>query len=216
MAAALAVNAQPASTQLVDARPANAHSMDARPENAHSVDARPASAYLVNAELVSARPMNARPTGAHPGFVPAQAQGAARSLRRRNLAQAKLPRDPEIAPRPQGRASGAAGDSVLDGVFTAEQASRGEATFKRVCSACHDTGEFSGGRFRLTWVGQTTGDLFDAISTLMPEGDPGSLSPAEYAAVVAYLLSVNGYPAGEAPLPANVSALRDMEIVEAP
>ena len=36
--------------------------------------------------------------------------------------------------------------SVLDGVFTAAQASRGERTFREVCAACHDTGEFSGGR----------------------------------------------------------------------
>ena len=108
------------------------------------------------------------------------------------------------------------GDSVLDGVFTEAQASRGEATFRRVCSACHDTGEFSGGRFRLTWVGQSAGDLFDTIATLMPEGDPGSLTPAQYAAVTAYLLRLNGYPAGEADLPTSLSALRGLEIVDAP
>ena len=111
---------------------------------------------------------------------------------------------------PAGAQSGA---SVADGVFTEAQASRGEATFRRVCSACHDTGEFSGGRFRLTWVGQSAGDLFDTIATLMPEGDPGSLTPAQYAAVVAYLLQVNGYPAGESDLPTSLSALRAMEIV---
>ena len=105
------------------------------------------------------------------------------------------------------------GASVADGVFTEAQASRGEATFRRVCSACHDTGEFSGGRFRLTWVGQSAGDLYDTIATLMPEGDPGSLTPAQYAAVVAYLLQVNGYPAGESDLPTSLSALRAMEIV---
>ena len=111
---------------------------------------------------------------------------------------------------PAGAQSGA---SVADGVFTEAQASRGEATFRRVCSACHDTGEFSGGRFRLTWVGQSAGDLYDTIATLMPEGDPGSLTPAQYAAVVAYLLQVNGYPAGESDLPTSLSALRAMEIV---
>ena len=111
---------------------------------------------------------------------------------------------------PVGAQSGA---SVADGVFTEAQASRGEATFRRVCSACHDTGEFSGGRFRLTWVGQTAGDLYDTIATLMPEGDPGSLTPAQYAAVVAYLLQVNGYPAGESDLPTSLSVLRAMEIV---
>ena len=126
----------------------------------------------------------------------------------------------ESAARPAGSAShgaaGQAGGSVLDGVFTEAQASSGEATFRRVCAACHDPGEFSGGRFRLTWVGQSAGDLFDTISTLMPEGDPGSLRPAQYASVVAYLLQLNGYPAGEAALPTALSALRAMEIVEAP
>ncbi|MCY4635717.1 MAG: cytochrome c [Acidobacteria bacterium] len=119
----------------------------------------------------------------------------------------------------EAAAHGAAGQSdgsVLDGVFTESQASRGEATFRRVCSACHDTNEFSGGRFRLTWVGQSAGDLFDTIATLMPEGDPGSLTPRQYAGVVAYLLQINGYPAGEADLPTSLSALRAMEIVQAP
>ena len=115
-----------------------------------------------------------------------------------------------------GAPGGQPGGSVADGVFSDAQASRGEQTFQRVCVACHDTNEFSGGRFRLTWVGRTTGDLFDTISTLMPEGDPGSLSPAEYASVVAYLLQLNGYPAGDADLPASLQELGGMEIVEAP
>ena len=116
----------------------------------------------------------------------------------------------------RGTAAAQADGTVLDGVFTADQVSRGERTFREVCAACHDTVEFSGGRFRFTWVGLTAGDLFDTISTLMPEGDPGGLSPAEYASVVAYLLDLNGYPAGETPLPANLSALQALEIVEAP
>ena len=115
-----------------------------------------------------------------------------------------------------GAARGQAGGTVADGVFTADQVSRGEQTFRDVCSACHDTVEFSGGRFRFTGVGLTAGDLFDTIATLMPEGDPGSLSPAQYASVVAYLLDLNGYPAGETPLPTSLSSLQALEIVEAP
>ncbi len=106
--------------------------------------------------------------------------------------------------------------SLLDGVFTAAQASRGERTFSDVCAACHDTGEFSGGRFRISWVGRPVGELFETISTLMPEADPGSLSPAEYAAIVAYLLQVNNYPAGDTDLPTNVRALGQLEIVSPP
>ena len=122
----------------------------------------------------------------------------------------------ETGAAPAVGAAAQSGGTVADGVFTSDQVTRGEQTFRDVCSACHDTVEFSGGRFRLTWVGLTAGDLFDTISTLMPEGDPGSLSPARYAAVVAYLLELNGYPAGETPLPTSLSALQALEIVEAP
>ncbi len=133
--------------------------------------------------------------------------------------------EPAELPAPAGRSASAAeprsaaqssGGSLLEGVFTPAQASRGERTFSDVCAACHDTGEFSGGRFRISWVGRPVGDLFDTISTLMPEADPGSLSPAEYAAIVAYLLQVNGYPAGDAALPTNQRALGQLEIVSPP
>ncbi|MCY4659315.1 MAG: cytochrome c [Acidobacteria bacterium] len=132
-----------------------------------------------------------------------------------SLPAAGPPAETGAAPAGVG-AGGQAGGTVADGVFTADQVSRGERTFRDVCSACHDTVEFSGGRFRFTWVGLTAGDLFDTIATLMPEGDPGSLSPAQYASVVAYLLDLNGYPAGETPLPTSLSALQALEIVEAP
>ena len=116
----------------------------------------------------------------------------------------------------RGAAAPPAAGSVLDGVFTAAQAERGEQTFREACAACHDTGEFSGGRFRIGWVGRPVGELFETISTLMPEADPGSLSRAQYAAVVAYLLQLNGYPAGDADLPSNRQALGRLEIAVPP
>ena len=122
---------------------------------------------------------------------------------------------PAGAPATEAAAAQSAG-SLLDGVFTPAQASRGERMFSDVCAACHDTGEFSGGRFRISWVGRPVGELFETISTLMPEADPGSLSPAEYAAIVAYLLQINNYPAGDTDLPTNVRALGQLEIVSPP
>ena len=56
--------------------------------------------------------------------------------------------------------------------------------------------------------------MFDVVSTLMPEGDPGSLSPEEYVTVLAYFLRLNEYPAGDEPLPADVFALRTVRIEE--
>ncbi len=112
-------------------------------------------------------------------------------------------------------ASPATGSSVLDGVFTTRQASRGETTFRQVCQACHSISEFRGRTFRLVWAGSTVGDLFQSISTLMPKDDPGNLSPEEYSAIISYMLRENGYPAGEEDLPADASALGYIRIVAA-
>ena len=115
----------------------------------------------------------------------------------------------------QPEAATPAGRSVLDGVFTVRQVSRGARTFRQVCVACHSINDFRGARFRLVWVGRTVGDLFESMSTLMPEDDPGSLSPEEYSAIIGYMLRENGYPAGEEDLEADASALRDIRIVVA-
>jgi mono/diheme cytochrome c family protein len=104
------------------------------------------------------------------------------------------------------------GGSVLDGVFTARQASRGETKFQQVCEACHRINDFTGGRFRVLWVGRTVGDLFLAVSTLMPEDNPGSLSPEEYADIVGYMLRENDYPAGGGDMAADAPALQGIRI----
>ena len=121
---------------------------------------------------------------------------------------------PAVSPSPPPAASSAT--SVLDGVFTSSQASAGEQTFDEACRFCHAANEFSGGRFMLRWNGLTAGDIFDVVSTQMPEGSPGSLRPAEYAALVAYVLSLNGYPPGDNPLPADLSALQNLRIEARP
>ena len=84
-----------------------------------------------------------------------------------------------------------------------------------MCAACHSISEFRGGRFRLVWVGRTVGELFQTVSTLMPEDDPGSLSPEEYSAIISYMLRENGYPAGEQDLATDARTLQDIRIVAA-
>ncbi len=136
--------------------------------------------------------------------------GACASAPQPSAGTAPVGNPPELA------AASPSGTSVLDGVFTSGQASRGEQRFRQVCAACHSTNEFRGGRFRIKWVGQTAGDFFDLVSTTMPDGDPGSLSPEDYTNLLAYFLSLNGYPSGEEPLTADVAALRNVRIEEAP
>ncbi len=95
-------------------------------------------------------------------------------------------------------------------VFTAEQATRGQRVFTTVCAVCHGRNEFTGPIFALTWMAEPVGHLFQHISTAMPQDRPGSLSPEEYAAIVAYLLQLNGLTAGDQELPADEELLSRM------
>jgi mono/diheme cytochrome c family protein len=76
-----------------------------------------------------------------------------------------------------------------------------------VCAACHATGEFTRPGFFATWRGGPIAGLFDLIRTTMPQDDPGALPPASYADVLAYLLRLNGFPAGTGDLPAEAGGL---------
>jgi mono/diheme cytochrome c family protein len=110
--------------------------------------------------------------------------------------------------------------SVNEGVYTAEQAKRGEAVYKEQCSACHgDNLEGSGpmpplaGKdFLANWQGKTVGDLFEKTSTTMPATAPGSLTPDQAADVISYLLSKDSFPAGSAALESKVEPLQQIKI----
>jgi mono/diheme cytochrome c family protein len=104
---------------------------------------------------------------------------------------------------PQRDAPAAAGGaSVLQGVFTARQASRGEQIFQQNCTACHSTREF-GVAFQRRWANGSLGDLFDFLRATMPQTNPGSLSSQEYTEVITYFLRLNGYPQGTDDLSAD-------------
>lgn len=98
--------------------------------------------------------------------------------------------------------------SVNEGVFTAAQADRGAAVFKTSCTACHEPERFVGKDFLSGWTGKPLQALFTHVSTMMPEDNPGSLKPQQYADVVAYFLKLNGYPAGKEELAGTPAALK--------
>ena len=98
--------------------------------------------------------------------------------------------------------------SVNDGVYTAAQADRGAAVFKTTCTACHETEKFTGAEFLTGWTGKPIHELYDTISTTMPEDNPGSLKPQQYIDVIAYFLKLNGYPVGTTELPATAAELK--------
>ena len=110
--------------------------------------------------------------------------------------------------------------SVWDGVFTAEQAKRGQARYNELCASCHgDTlagGEsappLAGGEFLANWNTLTVGDLFDRTRNTMPQNNPGSLGREANAEILAYVLSANQFPEGKQALPQSSEVLREIRI----
>ena len=112
--------------------------------------------------------------------------------------------------------------TVWDGVFTEDQAQRGMGTYEQECSQCHlddllgdgIAPSLIGAPFHFRWSDLSVGDMLVAIRTTMPQGAPASLSPRAYADIVAYLLQVNEFPAGDTELPTGVDDLEGIIIVE--
>jgi mono/diheme cytochrome c family protein len=102
--------------------------------------------------------------------------------------------------------------STMTGVYTAAQATRGEETYMAICVACHPRGTYTTPAFRTAWNGRPLSDLFDLVREKMPKSDPGSLTPAEYAQSIAYLLKINDVPAGEHELPPDGEGLKKIRI----
>jgi len=97
-------------------------------------------------------------------------------------------------------------------LYSAEQARRGQATYGKHCVSCHSAATYTGAAFRLAWGGQPVFDLWEQIRTTMPMDGPGKLSPREYADIVAYLLKLNGLPAGPTDLPSDPDKLKPLVI----
>jgi mono/diheme cytochrome c family protein len=97
--------------------------------------------------------------------------------------------------------------SVKAGVYTAAQAARGVGVYRSKCASCHAPNRFTDDFFYTSFAGKPLWEMFDVISDSMPEDNPGSLSKEQYADVIAYLLQLNKFPAGETDLPADKDAL---------
>lgn len=101
--------------------------------------------------------------------------------------------------------------ALSEGLYTQGQASRGERRFQQLCADCHRDAEIT-----QSWFGgtthQTASDLLLVMSMTMPETSPGSLSDEDYADILAYLLRLNDYPAGEEELPPDFAVLGNIRI----
>lgn len=106
-----------------------------------------------------------------------------------------------------------AGRTTRDGVFSAAQVARGERLFGAICMNCHEISEFTAAGAYLEEVeGKPLWETFEYVWAEMPEDDPASLSPEDYAAVLAYIFTEYGLPAGEADMPLDRAALSAITI----
>ena len=88
------------------------------------------------------------------------------------------------------------------GVYTEEQAAAGEQVYRTICVKCHTASfPFWGPKFQNMWSGGSLWKLYDFVSIMMPGDNGGGLDAEQYRTVVAYILKINGYPAGDTPLP---------------
>ena len=110
--------------------------------------------------------------------------------------------------------------SVWDGVYTSAQAARGASLYASNCASCHGTalggGEsappLTGGEFFSNWNGLTVGDLFERIRISMPADRPGKLTRLQDADVLAFMLSVSQFPAGQTEMESQTEVLKQIRI----
>ncbi len=103
--------------------------------------------------------------------------------------------------------------------YSTEQAERGQSRYERDCLECHGadlTGGLIGGpplsgqAFMNRYANGTPASvMFGFMSTAMPPERPGRYSAEVYADLMAYILSQNGFAAGD-PLPADIGELGNL------
>lgn len=98
--------------------------------------------------------------------------------------------------------------------FTEEQARAGQASYRASCQICHGSslanGQFGtplrGAFFQDKWKGKSVGELLQFMVEKMPPDKVMSLSPAQSAELLAYILSRNDMTAGNEALTGDIEA----------
>ncbi len=107
------------------------------------------------------------------------------------------------------------------GVYTKLQAAAGSSAYATNCAVCHgntlDGGAgpaLRGTQFHQMAAAQalTADSLLAVITKLMPQTAPGSLTPAQYSDITAYILQQNDYSAGSAPLAADSAPAKALKL----
>jgi polar amino acid transport system substrate-binding protein len=115
------------------------------------------------------------------------------------------------APQPESGQRKAADPPRL---YTEAQAEQGKQVYAQSCAVCHgdrlqgkSAPTIAGTDFlkKADLLGWSVADLRTIVVMQMPRNNPGSLSPDQYAAVIAYLLGEDCYPAGQDKFPTKAT-----------
>lgn len=106
--------------------------------------------------------------------------------------------------------------TTWDGIYSADQAARGEAVYMAKCSQCHGpqlggidaAPPLTGGNFASNWSGVPLDAMLNRIRISMPQNAPGTMSRRETADVLAFLIQANGFPSGARDLPRQAGFLK--------
>jgi len=111
---------------------------------------------------------------------------------------------------------------IWAGVYTTEQAQRGQKAYEAFCTRCHGL-DLLGGRgagggpalkdtnFWVSWERAPLSSLLSKIQRTMPYDSPGSLRDDDYTDLLSFVLSKNGFPTGKTSLVA--AAVADVRVV---
>ena len=133
-----------------------------------------------------------------------------------STAQEPVPSQDAKAEGPSSKAS----TSVWAGVYTEDQAKRGEEVSNKLCTSCHGP-DLSGGEagpnlvgleFLGAWNTLTVADFFDRVQATMPADAPGTMTARQTSDVTAYVLKLNKYPVGHVELASDLAALKTITI----
>ena len=110
--------------------------------------------------------------------------------------------------------------SIWSGIYTENQAIRGEEIYTEECADCHRedlrgqdmSPSLVGIGFTFKWEGKNLQEFYASMRFGMPQTAPGSLMDSQYVALTAFLLSRNGFPAGDLELTADQEQLENITI----
>ena len=120
-----------------------------------------------------------------------------------------------------GLAIAQTGKSTSAGVYTEEQARKGEKAYQANCATCHgadlrstdpEVPGLTGNSFKGNWLGKTVGEKFQVARDTMPPEAKRSLDDQTYLDIVTFILLFNNIPPGKELLRPDMEALRQIVI----